>query len=80
MPRRSSPLPRWLSLVLSFVIFSLVIWNWLVIDLPSLDRLTENLAVPSTKILARDGRLLYEIADPAGNHHTTSITATWLTG
>ncbi len=41
------------------------------VDLPSLDRLTENLAVPSTKILARDGRLLYEIADPAGAHHTT---------
>ncbi len=55
----------------SFVLLLLVIWNWLIIDLPSLDRLTENLAVPSTKILARDGRLLYEIADPAGNHHTT---------
>ena len=50
---------------------SFVIWHWLITDLPSLDRLTENLAVPSTKILARDGRLLYEIADPAGNHHTT---------
>nr|MBI2904514.1 transglycosylase domain-containing protein [Chloroflexota bacterium] len=40
-------------------------------DLPSLDRLTENLTVPSTKILARDGRLLYEVTDPAGAHHTT---------
>ncbi len=46
-------------------------YQWLVIDLPSLDRLTDNLIVPSTKILARDGRLLYEIADPAGLHHTT---------
>jgi penicillin-binding protein 1C len=46
-------------------------WSWLNVDLPSLDRLTEKLTVPSTKILARDGRLLYEIADPAGNHHTT---------
>jgi membrane peptidoglycan carboxypeptidase len=57
--------------ILTFVILSFAIWNWLITDLPSLDRLTENLAVPSTKILARDGRLLYEIADPAGNHHTT---------
>jgi membrane peptidoglycan carboxypeptidase len=55
----------------SFVILSFAIWRFLITDLPSLDRLTENLAVPSTKILARDGRLLYEIADPAGNHHTT---------
>jgi len=43
----------------------------LIVDLPSLDRLTENLVVPSTRILARDGRLLYEITDPAGVHHTT---------
>ena len=64
----------------SFVILSFAIWHSLLTNLPSLDRLTENLTVPSTKILARDGRLLYEIADPAGNHHTTSITATWLTG
>jgi penicillin-binding protein 1C len=47
------------------------VWQWLIVDLPSLDRLTQNLAVPSTRILARDGRLLYEIADPAGHHHTT---------
>src|SRR5574341_1315739 len=59
------------TLCVAFAILSFVIWNWLITDLPSLDRLTENLAVPSTKILARDGRLLYEIAAPAGNHHTT---------
>lgn len=46
-------------------------YRYLVVDLPSLDTLTQNLVVPSTKILARDGRLLYEIADPAGRHHTT---------
>src|SRR5690242_10795019 len=55
----------------SFVLLSFVIYSSLFTDLPSLDRLTENLTVPSTKILARDGRLLYEIADPAGVHHTT---------
>jgi len=75
MSRRSS-IPRRSSFViltfviLSFVIVSFAIWHSLLTDLPSLDRLTENLTVPSTKILARDGRLLYEIADPAGNHHT----------
>jgi penicillin-binding protein 1C len=55
----------------AFILLAFVLWQHLVTDLPSLDRLTENLAAPSTRILARDGRLLYEIADPAGNHHTT---------
>ncbi|MGQ0600094.1 MAG: transglycosylase domain-containing protein, partial [Anaerolineales bacterium] len=50
---------------------ALALWNWLIVGLPSLDRLTENTATPSTKILARDGRLLYEITDPAGKRHTT---------
>jgi penicillin-binding protein 1C len=53
------------------VVAALAAYRWLVTDLPSLDRLTENLAVPSTKVLARDGRLLFEITDPAGVHHTT---------
>lgn len=60
-----------LSALLLLFIGSLFIAHWLFVDLPSLDRLTENLAVPSTKILARDGRLIYEITDPAGAHHTT---------
>lgn len=64
---------RWLLILLPpvFVLSALAAWQWLVVDLPSLDRLTDNLAVPSTKILARDGRLLYEIMDPAGKRHTT---------
>jgi penicillin-binding protein 1C len=60
-----------LSLILTLFIVSLFIVHFLFTDLPSLDRLTENLVVPSTKILARDGRLLYEINDPAGLRHTT---------
>ncbi len=61
-----------LSLSLSFFLFlGFVAWRVLIVDLPSLDRLTENLVVPSTRLLARDGRLLYEITDPAGVHHTT---------
>ena len=59
------------SVVLILVAAGVIAWRWLVTDLPALDRLTENLVVPSTRILARDGRLLYEITDPAGVHHTT---------
>jgi penicillin-binding protein 1C len=58
------------SLLLLFIV-SLFIVHSLFTDLPSLDRLTASLAVPSTKILARDGRLLYEITDPAGVYHAT---------
>ncbi|MBL8057803.1 MAG: transglycosylase domain-containing protein, partial [Anaerolineales bacterium] len=46
-------------------------WQWLAVDLPALDALTANRTVPSTKLLARDGRLLFEISDPAGRRHTT---------
>lgn len=60
-----------LSSLLLLLIASLLILRSLFIDLPSLDRLTESLTVPSTKILARDGRLLYEITDPAGAYHST---------
>ncbi len=60
-----------LSALLILFIASLFLVHSLFADLPSLDRLTENLTVPSTKILARDGRLIYEITDPAGAHHTT---------
>src|SRR6266852_6286162 len=55
----------------ALVAAAVVIWRWLIVDLPSLDRLTQNLVVPSSRILARDGRLLYEVTDPAGVHHTT---------
>jgi len=60
-----------LSTLLTLFILSLFIVHSLLTDLPSLDRLTDSLTVPSTKILARDGRLLYEITDPAGVYHST---------
>jgi len=60
-----------LSALLLLFLGVLLVVHTLFVDLPSLDRLTENLTVPSTKILARDGRLIYEIVDPAGAHHTT---------
>lgn len=60
-----------LSAVCLLILALVFVTQALFVDLPSLDRLTQNLAVPSTKILARDGRLIYEIVDPAGQHHTT---------
>ena len=44
--------------------------RWLVVDLPSPDRLYERSAAPSTRITDRHGRLLYEILDPHGGAHT----------
>lgn len=38
-------------------------------DLPDLDRLEAGLALPSTRILDRQGRLLYEIVDPEGGRN-----------
>jgi len=77
MPRRRLTLRRATVLRLAALAAGLLLvaavaaYQWLVVDLPSLDRLTENLVVPSTRLLARDGRLLYAITDPAGVHHTT---------
>jgi membrane peptidoglycan carboxypeptidase len=70
-PRRILALRLSTFVAVTLVVAAVVIWRWLIVDLPSLDRLTQNLVVPSSRILARDGRLLYEITDPAGVHHTT---------
>jgi 1A family penicillin-binding protein len=43
--------------------------RWLMVDLPSPDRLYERTAAPSTRIYDRRGRLLYEILDPHGGAH-----------
>src|SRR5258705_2493771 len=59
------------SAALLALIGGLLAWHWLAVALQALDRLNENMVGPSTRLLARDGRLLYEIPDPAGVHHTT---------
>ena len=46
-----------------------VAYSWLLVDLPSLETLPERLAAPSSTILDRNGRLLYEIIDPNGGGH-----------
>ncbi len=45
-------------------------YAWLVVDLPSPDQLYQHRSAPSTRILDRHGRLLYEIIDPHAGHHT----------
>jgi penicillin-binding protein 1C len=40
-------------------------WAWLTWDLPSIDRIDAGLALPSTRIYDRHGRLLYEIIPQA---------------
>ncbi len=48
----------------------LAVRAWLFVDLPSLDSLDTKLHAPSTRILDRNGRLLYQITDPHAGQHT----------
>jgi penicillin-binding protein 1C len=50
------------------VAFGALCW-WLFADLPSLDNLQAGLALPSTRIYDRHGRLLYEVIDPHGGRN-----------
>jgi penicillin-binding protein 1C len=43
---------------------------WLFADLPSIDQLQAGLALPSTRIYDRNGKLLYEILPPDGGRNT----------
>lgn len=45
-------------------------WLWLTSDLPSIDALRSGLALPSTRIFDRSGRLLYEILPPEQGRNT----------
>lgn len=46
------------------------VYNWLFVDLPSIDELDAGLALPSTRIYDRNGQLLYEILPPDGGRNT----------
>ena len=58
------------SLAILSAVCALGVYAWLFVDLPSLDALYERAAAPSTKLLDRNGRLLYEIIDPHRGKHT----------
>ncbi len=59
-----------ISVAILLVLAVVGVVRWLVVDLPSPDRLYERAATPSTRIYDRNGRLLYEILDPHGGAHT----------
>ena len=63
-----------ITLIILMVLTILGLARWLVVDLPSPNRLYERATAPSTQIYDRHGRLLYEILDPHGGaHNPTSL-------
>src|SRR5712691_5106536 len=66
---------RWQKLAsicgLILAVVSVFAYVWIFAGLPSLDNLKAGLALPSTRILDRNGRILYEILAPEGGRHTT---------
>ncbi len=58
-----------LAIAILLVLAAVGAVRWLVVDLPSPDRLYERATAPSTRIYDRHGRLLYEILDPHGGAH-----------
>ncbi|PJF43608.1 MAG: penicillin-binding protein [Phototrophicales bacterium] len=62
-----------LAIMLSTVLVStfLFFYFWIFASLPSIDNLEQGVAVPSTRIYDRHGRLLYEIVDLYGGSHET---------
>jgi membrane peptidoglycan carboxypeptidase len=68
--RRRRWLARLLGLLLILIGALWAVYNWLAVDLPSPDELYQRRSAPSTRILDRHGRLLYEIIDPHAGRHT----------
>ncbi len=52
------------------IIAAAALYAWIFVGLPPIDNLQAGMALPSTRILDRHGRLLYEIIDPRGGRHT----------
>ncbi|HML23087.1 MAG TPA: penicillin-binding protein 1C [Aggregatilinea sp.] len=59
---------RWQKIAIVLSVLVLVtggsLYAWLLVGLPPVDSLEDGLALPSTRIYDRQGRLLYQIADP----------------
>jgi 1A family penicillin-binding protein len=69
--RRGRQLVVWSLALLSLAsVLGWVAFLWLAVDLPSPAVLYQHRSAPSTRILDRHGRLLYEIIDPHAGHHT----------
>jgi 1A family penicillin-binding protein len=67
--RRHWKLVLFILLIVSLAC-SVGVYAWLFVDLPSLDTLYQHASAPSTRILDRSGRVLYEISDPHQGRHT----------
>jgi 1A family penicillin-binding protein len=67
--RRHWKLALFILLIVSLAC-SVGIYAWLFVDLPALDTLYQRASAPSTRILDRYGRVLYEISDPHQGRHT----------
>ena len=57
------------------LVSGMFVYNWLFVDLPSIDDLEAGLALPSTRIYDRNGQLLYEILPPDGGRNTAIALA-----
>ncbi len=66
---------RWQRVLLFFLIMligvSIYLYSWLFVGLPDIDNIESGLALPSTRIYDRNGKLLYEIVDLYGGSHRT---------
>jgi 1A family penicillin-binding protein len=67
--RRHWKLALLILLLVSFVC-SIGAYAWLFVDLPALDTLYQRASAPSTRILDRHGRVLYEISNPHQGRHS----------
>ncbi|MBX3065411.1 MAG: penicillin-binding protein 1C [Anaerolineae bacterium] len=67
-------LRRWQQILIvaftALLITFIGIYLWAFSDLPSINDISSGMALPSTRILDRNGRLLYEVIDPQGGRHT----------
>lgn len=65
----------WLPL-LALLALAAALYFWLLADLPPLDTIEQRLVRPTTQILDRNGRLLYEVIDPdAGKQINLDLSA-----
>jgi 1A family penicillin-binding protein len=64
--------PRRTALLIAFAAFCLLAgtaWGWLTADLPRTGDLPQHVTAPSSQILDRHGRLLFEVIDPTRGRH-----------
>lgn len=70
---------RWwqrISLILMLLIVTITgfLYQWLFVDLPSVEAIDAGLVLPSTKIYDRNGQILYEIVDLyEGSHQSVNL-------